>query len=363
MNTIATQFLSYPFTGQRIRLRRPASINVTERGEAGLVGTVQFVIPTPGCEQICVRMDHPWDTPQRVPLQDENWGNCLIWDLGAATLQVFWEDCELLPSFPPVVGQRLCLVRDVEREPYFLAKSGMTGTLTKVVLSPGAEYIQARMDQALSSNAEHQAAIEAEWGNCLEWDQPDFIAQFFVDCALYPALGQRIRLRKPVDRFDLFLASEGLTGMVIDVDPTAGEDFISAQMDQPLADSPAKQAHIEEVYRNCIDWSWVDAPDLTYSALDDFLTECEYIESDALEAIVLNAPNQTIVGRLPDGRTCHLWQEITLTIWQATVSSLDKPQPDLAWSARRCAELVAIGKKDHDLDIRNLVVQGGSQHA
>jgi hypothetical protein len=362
MSTTTSQPLSSPSVGQRFRLRRPASITSSPRGEAGMTGMVHAVGTSPGQEFISARMDQPLsDATTLLSAVDEVWQNCVEWK-GADCASTFLSDCELLPSYPPVVGQRLRLMRDVDRDPYFLAKPGMTGTLTKVVLTPGAEFIQARMDQPLSADPERQASIEAEWGNCLEWDQPDFIAQFFVDCALYPAIGQRIRLRKPVDRFDSFLAMPGLTGMVLEVDPTPGEDFISAQMDQPLSDSPENQAHIEEEYHNCLHWYCVDTPELTYSALDDFLSECEYIEPDALETAVLNAPNQVIEGRLPGGRTCHIWKGLVLDIWQATVYCLDKPHPDLAWSARRCAELIAIGKKDHNLDLRDMVLKGGSQH-
>lgn len=380
MNTTIVQPLSYPFVSQCVRLRRP--INALGSGEAGMTGMVQCVIPTPGHELICVRMDQPLRANPLNSLQDETWWNCLEWSLGALTPQTFWEDCELLPSFPPVVGQRLRLVHEVDRSPYFRARPGMTGTLTEVRLTPGEEFIRAHIDQPLSDDEQQQADIEDEWQNEIHWDSPDFVAAFFHDCFLYPAIGQRIRLQEPVENFDLFLADEGMTGFVIEVSPGPDGDLVRAQMDLPLSLSPGVQAHIESEYQNCIVWHELDLPDQTSSALRVFHWDCEYLPSDGLQPV----PRAHFEGLLADGRRCHIWKGVT---WlaalyrpksEAEIAHEDKgisdhhrgfswatvdpfhANPDVVWVAASGAALIAEGLAAHGIDMSAFVPEE-DQHA
>jgi hypothetical protein len=382
MNTTPSQPLSYPFVSQCIRLRRPASINAPGRGEAGMTGMVQCVIPTSGRELICVRMDQPLQANPLASLQDETWWNCLEWSLGAATLQTFWEDCELLSSFSPVIDQRVRLVREVDRSPSFRALPGMTGTLTEVRLTPGEEFIRAHIDQPLSDDAQQQADIDQEWQNEIHWDTPDFVAAFFHDCLLYPAVGQRIRLQESVENFDLFLAPEGLTGFVIEVSPGPNGDLVRAQMDLPLSHSPGVQAHIEREYQNCINWYELDLPEQTSSALSVFHWDCEYLPSDGLQPVL----REHFEGLLADGRMCHIWKGVS---WlaalyrkksEAEIAHEDKSipdhlrgfswatvdpfyaSPDVVWVAPSRAALIAEGIATQGIDVRALVPEE-DQHA
>ncbi|MBA2396161.1 MAG: hypothetical protein H0V70_25835 [Ktedonobacteraceae bacterium] len=63
------------------------------------------------------------------------------------------------------VGQCIRLLNYVDRFDDFLAKPGMTGVVTSVK----EDAIVAKMNQPLSDNPDYQAAIEAEWGNCIHW--------------------------------------------------------------------------------------------------------------------------------------------------------------------------------------------------
>jgi hypothetical protein len=94
-------------------------------------------------------------------------------------------------------------------------------------------------------------------------------------------VGQCIRLRQDVPRFDSFLAKAGMTGIVTSI----GEDLIAAKMDQPLSDDPLMQAGIEAEWGNCIHWYPMDFPPTeeekewtSVTALEDFLEDCELIE-------------------------------------------------------------------------------------
>jgi hypothetical protein len=96
----------------------------------------------------------------------------------------------------------------------------------------------------------------------------------------FPVVGQCIRLRQYVPRFDSFLAKPGMTGMIISVE----EDALVAKMDQPLSDTPRMQAIIEEEFGNCIQWYPLDFPPTaeeegySVTALEDFLADCERID-------------------------------------------------------------------------------------
>ena len=200
MNTTTSQPLSYPTVGQRIRLRRPASVAWPPRGEAGMTGMVHAVVTAPGRELISVKMDQPLpDATLRWDMnRDEAWWNCLEWS-GVEAVSSFLDDCELLPSVFPAVGQSIRLVREVDRLPYFRAVRHMTGILTKVVLTPGAEYIHAQINEDLLSDyPELQDHIDVELRNSIEWEDFNTVAAFFHDGVLYPAIGQQIRLRHSI---------------------------------------------------------------------------------------------------------------------------------------------------------------------
>jgi hypothetical protein len=94
------------------------------------------------------------------------------------------------------------------------------------------------------------------------------------------SIGQCIRLRHDVPRFDSFLAKAGMTGTVTSIE----EDLIAAKMDQPLSDDPLMQAGIEAEWGNCIHWYPMDFPPTEeeegycVTALEDFLNDCELID-------------------------------------------------------------------------------------
>jgi hypothetical protein len=240
MNTTTSQPLSYPVVGQRIRLRRPASVAWPPRGEAGMTGIVHAVVTAPGSELISVKMTQPLpDATLRWDMnRDEAWWNCLEWS-GIEAVSSFLDDCELLPSVFPAVGQYIRLIREVDRLPYFRAVRHMTGILTKVILTPGAEYIRAQIDQdLLSDHPELQDHIEVELRNSIEWEDFSAVATFFQDGVLYPAIDQRIRLCGSIASS----SAVALTGRVTGVNPNVGEDFIRVEMDQSLFDSSEVEA-------------------------------------------------------------------------------------------------------------------------
>jgi hypothetical protein len=61
------------------------------------------------------------------------------------------------------------------------------------------------------------------------------------------ATGDRIRLTMDVDRYPHFVAKEGLTGIVLDVNPNDWPKTIAVQMDEPLEGC--------EEWDNCVLWS------------------------------------------------------------------------------------------------------------
>lgn len=102
---------------------------------------------------------------------------------------------------------------------------------------------------------------------------------YSMNTHMYPHVGQRIRLRHDVPRFDEFIAKKGMTGTVNKVNQAPQEALISVKMDQPLSDDPQQQAAIEEEWENCIYWEDVLLlPRGMVTALEDFLDDCEYIE-------------------------------------------------------------------------------------
>jgi hypothetical protein len=106
------------------------------------------------------------------------------------------------------------------------------------------------------------------------------------------SVGQCIRLRQDVPRFDSFLAKAGMTGIVTSIE----ENVIVAKMDQPLSDDPLKQADIEAEWENSIQWYPMDFPPnaehqrwYTVTALDDFLDDCELIDCSSSKEPVSNS--------------------------------------------------------------------------
>lgn len=62
----------------------------------------------------------------------------------------------------PVVGQRVTLKRDVERFPHFIARAGLTGTVSTSVAG---EFLSVRMDAPLDG--------AEDWDNEVQWIDAD----------------------------------------------------------------------------------------------------------------------------------------------------------------------------------------------
>lgn len=86
----------------------------------------------------------------------ERWTNWRLWNSGYR------------------VGKRVKLLRDVERFPQFIAKAGMTGTITETPLDDAYGW-GVQMDDKLE-NCE-------EWGNQVLWFD-HYLADFEADVAL-----------------------------------------------------------------------------------------------------------------------------------------------------------------------------------
>lgn len=75
----------------------------------------------------------------------------------------------------PQVGDRFKVVKDVERYPYFINTTGMTGTVVEVVDHPVWGAIWLKVDQHLDG--------AEEWDNCIQWsEQGESLSEFFEDC-------------------------------------------------------------------------------------------------------------------------------------------------------------------------------------
>jgi hypothetical protein len=66
---------------------------------------------------------------------------------------------------------------------------------------------------------------------------------------------------------------------------------------------------------------------------------------------MVQAAGGYLEGRLPDHRHCNITHGEQHSLWLVTIYSLDKPDPDVSWSASSLPTLIARGKEQYASDI------------